>query len=222
MYLFHTTTTTTNNNNNVSSYLFLADPSLERIYKRMVRDRLHYSEEIFCLAGKIIKWIHEEAANLMQQPLPKQYHRVTGGGNIHDGATYFAFHIRRGDFQFEETRLSSPLLWNNTYHLLNTSISRLLYIASDDLNRKSFQAFHNHFEVRYIEDYLERLKSSLKHEKHGNELKFNKNYIGMIEQIICANAHTFIGTPLSTFTGYITRMRGINMTNIINFLPGES
>jgi hypothetical protein len=30
----------------------------------------------------------------------------------------------------------------------------------------------------------------------------------MVEQVVCANAHTFIGTPLSTFTGFITRMRG--------------
>jgi hypothetical protein len=30
----------------------------------------------------------------------------------------------------------------------------------------------------------------------------NQNYVGMIEQVICANAHTFIGTPLSTFTGF--------------------
>lgn len=36
----------------------------------------------------------------------------------------------------------------------------------------------------------------------------NENYVGMVEQLICANAHTFIGTPLSTFTSYITRMRG--------------
>ena len=36
----------------------------------------------------------------------------------------------------------------------------------------------------------------------------NQNYIGMIEQIVCANAHTFVGTPLSTFTNFITRMRG--------------
>jgi hypothetical protein len=34
------------------------------------------------------------------------------------------------------------------------------------------------------------------------------NHVGMIEQIICANGERFIGTPYSTFTGFITRMRG--------------
>jgi hypothetical protein len=39
-------------------------------------------------------------------------------------------------------------------------------------------------------------------------ISLNPNHVGMVEQLICANAHTFIGCPLSTFTGYITRIRG--------------
>jgi hypothetical protein len=42
----------------------------------------------------------------------------------------------------------------------------------------------------------------------------NHNHVGMIEQIVCANAYTFIGTPLSTYTSYITRLRGyMNITS---------
>ena len=31
---------------------------------------------------------------------------------------------------------------------------------------------------------------------------------GMMEQVICANAYTFLGSVKSSFTGYITRLRG--------------
>jgi hypothetical protein len=44
--------------------------------------------------------------------------------------------------------------------------------------------------------------------RFATELQVNRNHIGMMEQVVCANAHTFIGTAKSTFTGYITRMRG--------------
>ncbi len=30
------------------SYLYWANPHLERIYKRIVRDRLHHHDDIFC------------------------------------------------------------------------------------------------------------------------------------------------------------------------------
>ena len=47
----------------------------------------------------------------------------------------------------------------------------------------------------------------------------NPNHLGMVEQLVCANAHTFIGTPLSTFTGFITRMRGFMNRTTVAGLP---
>jgi hypothetical protein len=36
----------------------------------------------------------------------------------------------------------------------------------------------------------------------------NPNYLGMIDQVVCTRATIFVGTWFSTFSGYITRMRG--------------
>jgi len=76
---------------------------------------------------------------------------------------------------------------------------RIAYIATDEGNRSFFAPFAREYKAIY---FLNDVKNN-----SGIE-DINQNYLGMIEPVICASAHTFIGTPLSTFTAYITRMRG--------------
>ena len=183
------------------SYVYFAEHKREHFYKRFVRDRLHYHDEIFCAASKVLRLIHMDAALVSGQPIPRTENNQTLGGDTNEGASFFAFHIRRGDFQFKETRLPANQIWESSKHLLDVKTPnnvKLIYIATDEKDKNFFAPFKNGFEVRFLENYYE--KAGL------NDL--NQNHIGMIEQIVCANAHTFIGTPRSTFTGYITRMRG--------------
>lgn len=63
-----------------------------------------------------------------------------------------------------------------------------------------FQDFQRYFTVRFLDDVAA--------PAHLGSDHLNQNHVGMVEQVICANAHTFVGTPYSTFTGYITRIRG--------------
>ena len=190
------------------TYLFWEDHHMEHVYKRIVRDRLHYHDDIFCSAGRLVRLLHEESSRLTGKPVPDKMSgtdSLTGGGNVNIGATYHAYHIRRGDFQYEDTRLSAEDIYAQTRHLLDPNVTTLLYIATDEKNKSFFKPFTKDFTVRFLEDYQ---KPALLGHDHVNQ-----NYIGMIEQVVAANAHTFIGTPFSTFTGYITRMRGYYRDN---------
>jgi GDP-fucose protein O-fucosyltransferase len=121
--------------------------------------------------------------------------------------SYIAYHIRRGDFQQKQTRLEAADILNITLKLLpNNPEDWVVYIATDERNRTFFREFERTFRsVRFLHDY----------ENHADLRDINKNHQGMIEQVVCANAHTFIGTPLSTFTSYITRMRGYMAKTIL-------
>ncbi len=77
----------------------------------------------------------------------------------------------------------------------------LAYVASDERNMTFFEPFKKYFTngVRFLNDFgdLADLKN------------INPNYLGMIDQLICSRADVrFVGTWFSTFSGYITRMRG--------------
>jgi hypothetical protein len=200
------------------TYLYWENQHIQKIYKRIVRDRLHYHDIIFCTAGYIVKQIHNDASKVSPYkpiPSPQNADRKTLGGNSNLDATYYAYHIRRGDFQYEDTRMSAESIWENTKHLLNSSISSLIYIATDEKNKQFFKPFlESGFTVKFLDDYMPLLLANQHHiissssHNNNNQNKFNMNHVGMVEQVIAANAHTFIGTPYSTFTGYITRMRG--------------
>jgi hypothetical protein len=200
------------------TYLYWENPHIQKVYKRIVRDRLHYHDIIFCTAGYIVKQIHNDASKVSPYkpiPSPQNADRKTLGGNSNLDATYYAYHIRRGDFQYEDTRMSAETIWENTKHLLNSSISSLIYIATDEKNKEFFKPFlESGFTIKFLDDYMPLLLANQLHiissssHNNKNQNTFNMNHVGMVEQVICANAHTFIGTPYSTFTGYITRMRG--------------
>lgn len=59
-------------------------------------------------------------------------------------------------------------------------------------------ALQEHFQLYLLADFYDKIGLS----------RLNQNYIGMVEQIVCARSKVFAGTYFSTFTGYITRMRG--------------
>ena len=75
-----------------------------------------------------------------------------------------------------------------------------VYISTDEPDKNFFAPFFDIFRgVFFLGNFTQSFHL---------ETELDQNHLGMLEQVICASSHTFIGTPLSTFTGYISRMRG--------------
>mmetsp|Transcript_18206 Transcript_18206/g.16498 ORF Transcript_18206/g.16498 Transcript_18206/m.16498 type:complete len:673 (+) Transcript_18206:3-2021(+) len=156
------------------TFLYFEDEKMDRYYKRFVRDYVHYIDTIFCKAAVIIKHLLDE-----------------GNGS------FTSFHIRRGEFQYKEVKISASELMHNVGHLIPSN--ELLYLATDEKNKSFFNDMLIRFpKIRYLDDYVDT----------AGLVDINPNYLGMIDQVVCTRGTQFIGTWFSTFSGYITRMRG--------------
>lgn len=127
-----------------------------------------------------------DTANIILQHLPKDFYTI---------------HFRRGDFQYNNQRhLSGEKIRDNIKALVPAGST--IYLATDEqdmnvLNREFLQYFKGHYPVVMYNDYAHLVKKYIQ-----------PNWIGIIEQIICSRGTKFIGTRLSTFSGYIVRIRG--------------
>ncbi|KAI2513334.1 GDP-fucose protein O-fucosyltransferase [Fragilaria crotonensis] len=145
--------------------------------KRFVRDHLRYVDEIQCAAARVVKAMRQKARE---------------HGN--EDGIFDTFHIRRGDFQYKDTRVDAPVIYENMKHLIPEGTT--IYIATDERDKRFFKIFHEHFNVYFLDDFAPILEG------------VNTNFYGMLDQRVASRGRTFIGCFYSTFTGYINRMRG--------------
>ena len=164
--------------------LLFTDPLADNYFKRFVRDFMHYHDEIYCAAGKIVAALQEEAADLGFPP------DADGSGG------YSALHIRRGDLQYKKVKISAEEWYTNTREHWRSG--ELLYIATDERNATWFDPIREHHKLRFLDDYADL----------AGLADLDPNYMGMIDTIVAGRGRAFAGTYFSTFSGYINRLRG--------------
>jgi len=114
---------------------------------------------------------------------------------------FYTIHFRRGDFQYKNQRtINGATILNNIKALVPKGST--IYLATDEENMSILKTeflshFDGHYTVIMYKDYA-----------HLVAKYIQPNWIGILEQIICSRGKKFIGTKLSTFSGYITRIRG--------------
>lgn len=194
------------------AFAFFADLKMQSYYRRFVRDFMRYKDEIQCYGAELVAAVRADARRLAPE----------------SQGEYYALHIRRGDLQFKEVKISATEIVKNLRFPNGTAIipaGSVIYISTDDpdgicknclANRKpcdsypipkpvgcpddpSWNAFLKAgWKIRFLRDY----------QKAGYIAHANPNTFGMIESIVCSRAKVFAGTYFSTFTGYIHRLRG--------------
>ena len=151
-----------------SSKIYFESEEMHKYVRSFIRNHVKYNDEIFNYAENVI-------LNLDKN---------------HPG--WCSVHLRRGDFQYKDTRISVNELLESLQKKIPTGTH--LYIATDEKDKSFFSLLHNYYSINFFDDFDLDIK--------------NKNHIGMIEQIIASRGKIFYGTYLSTFTHYIKRMRG--------------
>ena len=150
------------------NYVYFTDPPSDNYFKRFVRDYLHYSDTIFCAAGKIVRAIQHEA--------------VERGFAVDEegGGGYSSLHVRRNDLQYKDVLISEDRWWENTQLLWKPG--EILYVSTDEKDPKFFDNFFlGGHDIRFIDDYVDMANLGL----------LDKEHRGMIDAIVASRGRNF-------------------------------
>ncbi|CAM9700793.1 unnamed protein product, partial [Phaeothamnion confervicola] len=100
----------------------------DNLMKRFVRDKLHYSDFIFCKASQ-----------------------ASFGPRFEGNGSYSSFHVRRGDLQYHEVKIPAEEIFENTRDFLEDG--ELLYISTDEAERDFFAPMDGRYRLRFLRDF---------------------------------------------------------------------
>eukprot|EP00546_Thalassionema_frauenfeldii_P018177 CAMPEP_0178906600 /NCGR_PEP_ID=MMETSP0786-20121207/6914_1 /TAXON_ID=186022 /ORGANISM="Thalassionema frauenfeldii, Strain CCMP 1798" /LENGTH=1170 /DNA_ID=CAMNT_0020578323 /DNA_START=144 /DNA_END=3656 /DNA_ORIENTATION=- len=179
--------------NHFYTTIHFTDPAIDHHYKRWVRDYVRYNDEIVCTAGKVVHAMNAKAnKNTSTSDVASSKLTTNKGNTLNE---WSAWHVRRGDFQYKNTRLSIEDWYQNTKDFMKEG--EVLYIATDEKNKTFFEPLQQHYRIFFLDDFDYLLPP-----------KMDGSYKGMIETLVASHARTFTGTWFSTYSGYINRLRG--------------
>jgi hypothetical protein len=130
------------------AFLFFENWKHDLWMKRFIRDHLRYVDEIQCAAARVVNAMREKS-------------RENGHGGIYD-----SFHIRRGDFQYKDTRVEANVIFKNSQDVLVPNST--IYIATDERDKTFFAIFRQNYQVYFLDDFEHLLKDT------------NTNFYGMV------------------------------------------
>jgi hypothetical protein len=153
------------------AFFLFADPTDEHRARTLVRDAVRYRPDLVDLAERALR-----SPSLA-------------------GRAFSAIHIRRGDFQYKETRVGAADILRHTERLFTPG--QTLYIATDETDPAFLDVFRRRYDVITFADLGPDLVAVPFHWK------------GVVETLVCAAAPgRFVGTRLSTLSARISILRG--------------
>jgi hypothetical protein len=154
------------------AFFLFADTRNERVARTLVRDAVRYRPEILQLAERAL-----------ESPLLA-------------GSSFSSMHVRRGDFQYKETRIAAESILRHTNNLFRPG--QTIYVATDEQDPAFLDTLRERYEVITFGMLGEEFASQVPPE-----------WTGIVETLICAAApERFVGTRLSTLTARIGTLRG--------------
>ncbi len=164
------------------AFLFFQDWKQDLWTKRFIHDHVHFNDEIVCAAARVMKSIRGRAKKRNPETNPK--------------GDFDTLHVRRRDFAtfYPNFVVSSDELYTATESEL--TLGRTVDIATDEQDRDYFRPMANVYDLVYLDDFKDELGD------------LNTNFYVFVDQLVAARGKVFFSVYLSTFTGYINRLRG--------------
>ena len=110
------------------AFAFFADTKLQSFYKRFIRDYMRYKDYIQCAGAELVAAIRNDSRLV----------------NPEAGGEYYSLHVRRGDFQYKDVKISAGEIVNNLKFENGTPIippGSVVYLSTDDPDGECLNCF---------------------------------------------------------------------------------